>query len=251
MVHIRSLAVITAFVIMVAGAAQADVVRPPPQDCPQGHEPMSSHGGPYCKPPPPTQCPPEHLPKVYRALAYCEPPPVKPCPPGTSYASKSPTDTFCMLDRACSEDGDCEGGKCVDTSYCIRWDYPGGRRRVPIVAGTCTDESSCPDGQECMKGKHCDRANKRVASSPSAAVPVEPGAPSAAPPPTAEPQPGEPSTKAPASPAAPPSSPPKSNGCAGCATNDTRGWPPVSAVVLALGLFALGQRRKRRLPGRR
>lgn len=39
-----------AAVMTVAGVAHADVVGPPPDDCPEGTQGQSCHGGPYCSP---------------------------------------------------------------------------------------------------------------------------------------------------------------------------------------------------------
>jgi len=246
MVPLRSLTILTTSALLTLGAAaQADVVRAPPTDCPEGHKPTSNHSGSYCKPPPPTACPPEHLPKVYRSLAYCEPPPAKPCPPGSRHASKSPTDTYCLAERECALQVDCDDGTCVDTSYCIRWDYPGGRRRLPIVAGPCTGDQTCPSEQECVKSKRCDSANKRVASSPSAAVPVEPSAVGA----TASPASGA-STSG-GKPASPPAPAPQATGCAGCSMNASGGWAGAAAVAAALGALTLGRRGRRRSAFRR
>ncbi len=49
---------VLAVAVLLAGSpAQADVVGPPPSSCPNGAEPDSCHGGPYC---PPWRCTGDH-----------------------------------------------------------------------------------------------------------------------------------------------------------------------------------------------
>lgn len=249
MLNLRCLAGACAVaVITVVGVAAADVVRGPPESCPPGHEAVSSHRGSFCEPPPPANCPPEHLPKVYRTLAYCEPPPLEACPPGSFYASKSPTDTYCVAGEECTLQADCGGGECIDTSFCIRWEYPGGRHRLAVAAGSCAGGQVCPDGQDCVKARRCERTTKRVASSPSAAVPVEPTAvPTVPPPATGAPANGEPS----ASPRSGASSSPKKTGCAGCTMGGSRGGAGAVALAAAVSLLGLARCRRRRVGGGR
>ena len=205
-------AVVVAFVILLwsslalSWSAQADVVRSPPKDCPEGYTPKTGHGGPYCQPPMPTTCPKEHIPRLNRSLAYCEPPPEKACPTGSSYRSRSATDTFCVAGRDCTESECPSGATCKESSLCskliaqrrsVRWE----------VKGECKSDKDCSDGYKCETKKRCDFANKRVASSPEAAKPHI--LPSATP---ATTKPSTPGSAAPASSTDTPK--PSSTGCA-------------------------------------
>ena len=231
----------------------ADLVRPAPTNCPPGHEPRTEHGGPYCTPPPPTSCPPEHEPKTHRDRAYCEPPPAKPCPRGSYWTSKSATDAYCVGARLCRDPEYCQrqGGTCVESKLCVRQIRQ--RRHVQeIVSGECQSEGDCPDGEKCVLDKRCDSGReKRVASSPSAAVPVlapttDTAAPATA---TAAPAEGSPSPAGSGpgevTPEATPRTPPSGNGCAGCATAARDEATGSAAIAALLGVLGLAWRRRR------
>lgn len=174
--------------------AQADVVDSPPSDCPPGYSPGTSHGGPYCRPPKPTcpkghtpvarratwycqpplptDCPKEHIPKVRERLAYCEPPPAEACPTGSAWASRSPTDTFCVESSGCGKSGECaKGVPCVESGLCIEHRYEHRRYGTPIVRGTCKTNADCSSPARCQVRTRCDLP-KRKASSKKAAQPV-------------------------------------------------------------------------------
>ncbi len=225
--------------------ARADLVRPPPADCPPNTTPRSGHGGPHCEPPPPTNCPTHHKPRVYHANAYCEPPPDKPCPTGSFYTSRSTTDTYCQAGRKCDQ-SPCSnpGHTCRDTSLCMKPRYGPGRRSFQIVSKTCSTTADCGEKEKCVTGKLCDRDVKRGPTSglpeatPTAAPATEgpsiptPPRPTESPPPAPPPSPkGAPST---------------ANGCAGCALGS--GGPTAAlAGWLLLAMTALGCRRRQRL----
>ncbi len=143
-------------------AALADVVPPPPDDCPEGTTPRTGHSGPYCQPPAPTDCKPGYEPRVYLAEAYCEPPPPQPCPEGSYWTSHSATSTWCQGGRSCEGDYPCgEGTTCKETSLCVREQRQ--RRFVyEVVSGTCVKDEDCVEGQTCVTAKRCDPDVKRA-----------------------------------------------------------------------------------------
>jgi hypothetical protein len=59
MARVRTLSAVAALVtgLVIAPAALADAVPPPPRNCPPGTTPVTSHGGPRCEKNAPTNCP--------------------------------------------------------------------------------------------------------------------------------------------------------------------------------------------------
>ena len=51
------LALLVVASVGVASVAAADAIPPPPENCPEGSTPVSSHSGTGCKLNPPTNCP--------------------------------------------------------------------------------------------------------------------------------------------------------------------------------------------------
>lgn len=183
MKHLTRFTFVLAAVLIPLSAA-ADVVRPPPTDCPPGHTPRTSHMGPYCEPPPPAECPPGHVPSVYMSEAYCEPPPAEACPVGSRWVSRSATDVHCQGGWKC-EAGSCpEGQTCRESSLCVTLIHPPWRGpSLEKVSGVCEGEAGCPEGESCVKAMRCDPDVKRE---PAPAPATEDGASSDE---TAEPAP--------------------------------------------------------------
>ena len=172
-------------------ASRADVVMPPPDDCPEGTTPRTGHMGPYCQPPPPAQCPPGHEPRVNMAHAYCEPPPAEPCPAGSRWMSSSETDVYCQGGWACDAHQCAEGTTCKESALCVEEIRRFRAGSWEKVSGPCTTDADCPEGESCVTKKRCDPDVKRM--------PVEGTAPEAgdtAPPTPEEATPEEPTAAA-------------------------------------------------------
>lgn len=160
--------------------ALADVVPPPPADCPEGTTPRTSHYGPYCEPPPPESCPPGHLPLVYMDKAFCEPPPPVVCPPGSFWTSKGPDNLYCHGGRPCEEYPCPEGHTCTESSLCVRQERQF-RMMYEVVSKICEADGDCDEGETCVSAKRCDPVDKRQPADPADpaagdAPAVEPGA---------------------------------------------------------------------------
>jgi hypothetical protein len=97
-------------------AARADAVEPPPDNCPAGSNPGSSHSGPLCSPRPVClndlmcesgdACEPVRLCVVQRACGGLRPPDAGPC----------------FIDHAvgvCGADGSCSEGSCLIRDACV------------------------------------------------------------------------------------------------------------------------------------
>jgi MYXO-CTERM domain-containing protein len=158
----RCLPLLIAALWLVPRAATADVVPPPPSDCPDGTTPRTSHHGPYCEPPPPTECKPGYEPRVHLSDAYCEPPPALPCPEGSYWTSRSATNSWCQGGRSCEGDYPCaEGTTCVETALCVRQERQR-RFMYEVVSGTCATDADCPEGETCATAPRCDPDVKRA-----------------------------------------------------------------------------------------
>ncbi|MBW2453247.1 MAG: hypothetical protein JRI68_02000 [Deltaproteobacteria bacterium] len=244
---------IAAATVLAPSLAFADVIGPPPTDCPKGHEATSDHGGAYCRPAKPGNCPPSHRPMVVRDKAYCQPPPSKSCPKGTFWTSESATDTFCMAAARCDSSSCRKGMECMDTALCVTM-RPLGRGLAEVVTGTCPD-GSCAQGK-CLKSKRCHASivqtdssatpDSSAAPDPSASGSAEPepsAAASAEAAPSAEPAAsGSAAPRVPVAPPAPPA--PPASGC-GCVVGGSAPTGSLAAVMglLALALAGLSRRR--------
>jgi hypothetical protein len=132
----------------------ADVVPPPPKECPPGHVPSTSHQGTFCQPPPPKDCPPGHVPRVARTLAYCEPPPPVPCPAGAFWVSRGPEvgNGYCTsyVAETCPDDR-----IAVESSLCVYYGSGHRGRRYEIISGPCRSTRDCQDSESCTKARRC------------------------------------------------------------------------------------------------
>ncbi len=248
--------------VLVTGGAAADVVRPPPRNCPPRHTPVSGHAGPHCRPPLP-RCPRGHKPRVHRANAWCEPPAKTPCPDGTIYGSRSATNTHCSAGRKCLDEGKKWGEmKCVPRGLCVTgklWEGAGrGARPVDLAVGSCRGPKDCSGKAKCVISLRME--NPKLFAAPPPLVPP-PGSsgpviatsttvPTATPSTTATPtdptpttDDAPPATTTPTEPTTPPAQP-ASGGCAGCtlAAAPSRPWIP---ALLGLGLLAVARRRRK------
>ena len=247
-------ALITGLLLLAFPASVlADVVRPPPRNCPKGYRPGTSHSGPYCAPPPP-RCKKGHKPRVIRARAYCEPPPAKPCPAGSFWTSSSKTQTYCRGGNPCAN-YPCyqKDWTCRETSLCVHVVRMFRAGYYEVAYGTCKTDADCkgykdPGGEEikCVTVKRCDPNKKRGAKpgakpEPPAKKPEPPAKKSEPPakksePPAKKPEPPAKKTKPDQKTGTPPSVT-KSGGCAGCALTSApapRGWPLILLLMLAL-----------------
>ena len=176
---------IAAMMLALASSARADVVPPPPDQCPADHTPATGHGGPYCRPPARTDCPPGYKSRVYERDAYCEPPPQEPCPPGSDWTSLSAGDGFCIVGSSCRQDACGPDATCVPTSYCLDWTCF--RCSMSRITGLCRTDADCdrgygyseedPERPRCVHQYLCDPKVKRVAASYQAPMRAEPPAP--------------------------------------------------------------------------
>ncbi len=250
MLRMRLALLIALVVVLAPTLAFADVIGPPPADCPKGHEATSDHSGAYCRPPKPDNCPPSHRPMVVRDKAYCQPPPSKSCPKGTFWTSESATDTFCMAAARCGSSSCRKGQQCGDTSLCVTM-RPLGRGLAEVVTGTCA-QGTCAQGK-CVKSKRCHASIVQTGSSAtpdSSAAPDPSASGSAAPDPSAAPSaaasaeadtapsavPATGGSAAPRVPVAPPAPPaPPASGC-GCSVV---GSAPAGSFAAVMSLLAL------------
>jgi len=144
--------------IVSTGRAQADAVRPPPDDCPQGWTAHTDHGGPYCLEPPPT-CKTDETARARYKKWYCEPPPPKGgCPAGSEWTSRSATDAWCDGQRSsCVGPWGKDNKNCLSTSLCVKEI----KRSCPArsgcdtyieerVASVCARSKRCPRGTKCI-----------------------------------------------------------------------------------------------------
>ena len=142
--------------------ASADVVMPPPDDCPGGTTPRTGHNGPYCQPPAPTDCPPGHVGKVHMTHAYCDPPPAEPCPTGSRWTSTSATDGYCRGGWPCEIHQCAEGNTCKESSLCVQEIRMFRAGSYEKASGTCAADADCPEGESCVTKKRCDPDVKRA-----------------------------------------------------------------------------------------
>lgn len=142
---------------------RADVVPPPPKDCPPDHVPSTSHHGAFCQPPPPKDCPPGHVPTVKRTHAYCEPPPPVPCPAGAFWVSHGPEvgNGYCTstLAETCPDDR-----IAVDSSLCVYYGSGHRGRRYEIISGPCRSARDCQESESCTKARRCVTREQLAAS---------------------------------------------------------------------------------------
>ncbi len=229
-----------------SSAAAADVVGPPPSECPDGHKATTDHGGPYCKPPAPKSCPAGQRPKVVRDQAYCEPAPSKGCPPGSFWTSTSATDTYCQASRRCESSACAAGMTCRDTALCLEYRHFG-RGAIQVVSGACEGGAACGKGK-CVEAKRCagdlvqidPSADPAASAAPSASASASAsGSASAA----ASGSPAPSASAAPASSSTPP--PAGQSGCGGCALRTRSGGSPAAPLAL-LGLALAAVLRRRR-----
>lgn len=132
-------------------SAYADAVPPPPDKCPRGQIPITSHAGPQCVLPPP-----------------------KDCPPGWRAEIRG----VCRLE-SCQKDEDCGSGrKCTEADLCLHeylqeWGYTQSEpeRNRPLFAGppqrfnpprrvveavdVCGAERTCQAPSKCGRAKVC------------------------------------------------------------------------------------------------
>lgn len=132
-------------------SVSADAVPPPPDSCPRGQIPITSHAGPQCVLPPP-----------------------KDCPPGWRAEIRG----VCRLE-SCTKDADCGAGhQCREADLCLHeylqeWGFtkaePG--RNRPLFAGppqrfdpprriveaidVCAEGRACPEIARCGRAKVC------------------------------------------------------------------------------------------------
>ena len=164
------LSVRVAFILLfgfaVALPVRADVVPPPPDDCPDGTTARTSHYGPYCEPPPPESCPPGHLPLVYMDKAFCEPPPPEVCPPGSFWTSKGPGNLYCHGGRPCGDYPCPDGHTCTESSLCVRQERQF-RMMYEVATKVCEADGDCGEGETCVTAKRCDPVEKRQPAEPA------------------------------------------------------------------------------------
>jgi hypothetical protein len=215
--------------------ALADVVMPPPDDCPEGTTPRTGHIGPYCQPPPPAECPPGHAPKVNMARAYCEPPPAEPCPTGSRWMSTSETDVYCQGGWACDVHQCAEGNTCKESSLCVQEIRMFRAGSWEKVSGACTADADCPEGESCVTKKRCDPDVKRGPVEGGGDTPAAPAEPTEEP--TEEPAPTAPVVDEPA--VDDPDDVPQK----GCAVGPAGAGAGVSALVGLLLLVGVLRRR--------
>ncbi len=250
MLRVTGALLVTAVLVLVPRLGLADVVSPPPTDCPAGHQATSDHAGPYCRPPKPTDCPPSHRPLVVRDKGYCEPPPSKACPKGSFYTSESATDTFCMAAARCDSSACRSGMACIETDLCVTH-RPRSGGIIELVSGTCP-AGSCAAGK-CLKSKRChaDIVQTNASATPEGSAAPEPSASaSTAPEPSASASAAPelsasaaPSVTPESTPAAPPAAP--APGC-GCVVVGHRPSSTAAALaLLALAMAGLARRRPR------
>jgi hypothetical protein len=198
--------------------ARADVVMPPPTDCPPGQEGVTSHGGPHCEIVPP-----------------------KDCPPGWTgeYGGT------CAL-QVCA--GTCDGGmRCAPTSICFtprvkEWEYgaapapardvlaaPPRRLDPPVTVweptNVCDGSVPCAAPAECRPSTVC--LPEGVAAAPA----IVPGADGRLLPGAAARTPPTPT-------------PAHHGGCAGCAIPGGPASAGGGVLVLLAGLALLAWRRR-------
>lgn len=145
-VHRQWLGGLASVVIMLAATmARADVVPEPPDDCPAGTTPTTSHSGAKCLEPAPTNCPSGWRGEVGGA---------------------------CVLDF-CTSDAECrDGRRCVAQSICHveRICHPREFCDSPVFEPrwVCGGALSCRSPAECRPGKLCLAAGtRRAADSPN------------------------------------------------------------------------------------
>lgn len=139
--------------LLIGSLGHADVVPPPPSNCPSGYTPETSHSGPYCRPPLP-RCPRGYQPRIWERHAYCEPPPDHPCPRGAEWSSTSEDDAFCVPRMACQDSGCPAGQACFPTAFCLQ---PVCFRCSPSrIVGFCEQQEDCPGDSVCSRQRRCD-----------------------------------------------------------------------------------------------
>jgi len=223
--------------LVVAWPAWADVVMPPPTDCPEGTTPSTGHNGPFCRPSPPESCPEGHVPMVYLDKAFCEPPPPEVCPPGSIWTSRGPDELFCQGGRVCGEYPCPDGHTCVESSLCVRQERQF-RMMYEVASKVCEGDGDCDEGEACVTNKRCEPVEKRqpVAS-------TETDEPAAGETPTADEAPAEPQEPAPAPEAAPVEADEDEVPSKGCAVSS--GSPSILSTAGLAGLILiLGLRRR-------
>jgi hypothetical protein len=132
-------------VMVTASSTRADVIPPPPEDCPEGYTPDSSHEGQRCLAPAPADCP-----SGWRGVLG----------------------GICVLD-ICESDRECQGERrCVPQSLCFVERIPHWRefRTEPDYRPrwVCGGALSCRSPAECRPGKLClEPGARRGADSPN------------------------------------------------------------------------------------
>jgi hypothetical protein len=93
-------------------AGRADVVRPPPQSCPEGSAGVSSHAGPYCAPQtctPQVACPKGQACET-RKLCIA---------PKTIGGRRGPAVKVQQVLGSCEDGKKCAGGTCMSLRVCV------------------------------------------------------------------------------------------------------------------------------------
>jgi hypothetical protein len=143
--HVINSGVAFAIVIVASSPARADVIPMPPDNCPEGYTPSSSHSGPTCLAPAPKDCP-----SGWRGVLG----------------------GGCALDL-CEADRDCQGGRrCVSQSLCFVERIPHWREFATEpdyrARWVCGGALSCRSPAECRSGKLClEPGARRGADSPN------------------------------------------------------------------------------------
>ncbi len=138
------LALLVVASVGVASVAAADAIPPPPENCPAGSTPVSSHSGAGCKLNPPTNCP-----SGWRGMLG----------------------GVCGL-SACKQDAQCTGGRvCREASLCME------KHEVhhPRMAETFTEWRAynvCAAGVTCESPRSCRSQRVCVEAEIGQAVPL-------------------------------------------------------------------------------
>jgi hypothetical protein len=134
----RALGVLTAAMLLtLTAAARADVVPPPPTDCPDGTQPWSGHGGPLCVP---HDCGGEAGPcqddaGVCQSRSYCI---------EVVTMSRSGAGTYNAVRGLCPTSGSCDAGTCQPVQVCAQ--------PIPSIPdGGASDGSTTGVGQPSAK----------------------------------------------------------------------------------------------------
>ena len=156
------------------GAARADAVPPPPNDCPPGAIGETGHNGPYCMPKAcstDAECTDrlgyDKRPRTCAPLAICVETRKEPSASGWSHGTPI---TRRIAHEICSEDGACRAGSCERGNYCaLATDAPPER---PATAPATTSTPNAPAGGVSKGCGACDAGGADLAAGAAIAAGV-------------------------------------------------------------------------------